>query len=163
MQKAATLIKNNLSEQLTLYRYMDRLTMEKKALIVKGDAESLSELDKHIEAVTCQILELEQSRLKILDSHHSKDSKLTDFIKTLDSKTAEPLVTLQDQLINTIKDIQKVNNLNVYLIRNSIKWIEHSVSTIANVIAPESAAYNARGKSLSSYNMSSPGIVEHDA
>jgi flagellar biosynthesis/type III secretory pathway chaperone len=164
MKKVATKLKDNLSEQLNLYKYMDHLTLEKKELIIKGKVEELAELDRHIESVTCQILELEQNRLLLLETDSSKDTKLSDFIKKLDKESAVVLTDLRTQLIAVMDRIQKVNTINIDLIDNSIKWIEHSVTTIANIIAPESASYNYRGKALtnSPYNLNASGIVERD-
>ena len=64
-----------------------------------------------------------------------------------------------------MSNIQRINNMNVYLINSSIKWIEHSVNTIANVLAPECSAYNRSGRALtkSPYNMNKSSIVEHEA
>lgn len=167
MKTIANKLKNNLLEQLNFYNYMERLTTEKKDLIIKGDAESLAELDKNIEAVACQILELEEKRLKLLEGRISKNSRLSDFIIMLEPDVAEPLKEIGQQLLDVMTNIKKLNDINIYLIKNSIKWIEYSVATIANALAPESAAYNASGKALSNspYNntISSSNIVEHEA
>jgi flagellar biosynthesis/type III secretory pathway chaperone len=165
MLKVATQLKDNLSEQLKLYKYMDKLTAEKREIIIKGDAESLSEMDKVIEAVACQILELEQNRLSVLEGYVSRESSLSEFIKKLDPEISTALSDIREQLIGVMQNIQKMNKQNIYLIDNSIKWIEHSIMTIANVISPESAAYNQKGKALTSstYNISSSGMIEHEA
>lgn len=166
MDKLVKNLQNNLSEQLKYYKYMDRLSLEKKDVIIKGDTETLSEIDRNIEAVACQIIEIEQERLKLLKGHITRESKLTDFIKKLDPESAKMLNNIREELILVVRNIQKVNNVNIYLIKNSIKWIEHSVATIANVIAPESASYNATGRALTNKNfcsLNSSGIVEHNA
>jgi len=165
MRETATKLKNNLSEQLNLYNYMGRLSAEKKEIIIKGVPDNLMEVDRCIEAVACRILELEQDRRKILDGHIDQDSKLGDFINKLDNKAAAPLKKVREELLKSMKEIQKINNLNVYLINNSIKWIEHSVNTITNHFVPESASYNARGKTVnrSTYDISSIStLVERD-
>lgn len=163
MKKLAMQVKNNLSEQLNLYKYIDRLTLQKKELIIKGDAESLAEIDKHVQTVLCELISLEQKRLRLLGGQLDKNAKISDFIKRLDPDTAEPLNTIRLQLINVMKNIEKLNKLNVYLIQNSIKWIEHSVTTITNVFLPESAAYNANGRVLTNtpYYMDTSGLIEH--
>ena len=102
----------------------------------------------------------------MLELHLSKDSRLSEFIKKLDPDLAEPLTDLRKRLVEVIAYIQKMNRLNIYLIESSIKWIEHSVTTIANVLSPESAAYNANGKPLttSAYSNFKPAnIIEHEA
>jgi hypothetical protein len=164
MLKIATKLKENLLEQLNLYKYMDRLTLEKKEVIIKGHAEYLSEIDKNIEAVACQLLELEQKRLQLVSNYVSKDTKLSEFIDKLDPEVSLSLKDIREQLVGVMENIQKMNKLNLYLINNSIKWIEHSISTIANVIAPESASYNANGKSVtnSPYSLNPTGIIEHE-
>lgn len=166
MEILTTKLENNLSEQLNYYNQMNSLTEEKKDLIIKGDAESLAELDRRIESIACHVLELEKKRFDILAGKVQKESKLSEFITQLDERLAKPLTELRKKLIDVMGQIQKKNELNVYLINNSIKWIEHSVSTIANVIAPESAAYNFRGRVLTNSpynNFNTSSIIEHDA
>lgn len=165
MRETANKLYNNLSEQLNLYNYMCRMSLEKKEIIIKGSPDCLIELDRCIEAVACRILELEQDRQKMLSGHINNGSRLSEFINKLDRKTASPFNKLRSELINVMQEIQKINNLNIYLINSSIKWIEHSVRTITNHVVPESASYNARGKNLnrSTYDYSMSGIVEKDA
>lgn len=166
MKEIATRLKNNLSEQLKYYQDIDKLSLEKKELIIKGDAEALSELDKRIESAACQVLDLEQKRLKLLEAHLSKNSRLSDFIKKLDPELARPLNDLRNQLLSVMQSIQRLNDVNVYLIENSIKWIEYSINTIANVLSPESSAYNANGKALTTLpysNRSNSSLIEHEA
>lgn len=165
MREAANKLYNNLSEQLNLYNYMCRMSIEKKEIIIKGSPDCLIELDRCIEAVACRILELEQDRQKILLGQVNSGAKLSEFINKLDKKTAPSFNKLRTDLINVMQEIQKINNLNIYLINSSIKWIEHSVRTITNHVLPESASYNAKGRNLnrSTYNYSMSGIVEKDA
>lgn len=166
MEILATKLENNLTEQLSYYNQMNNLTEEKKDLIIKGDAEALADLDRHIESIACHVLELEQKRFDILAGKVDKESKLSDFINQLDEKLAVPLTVLRRNLMVVMAQIQKKNELNVYLINNSIKWIEYSVSTIANVFAPESAAYNFKGKVLTNSpynNFNTSAIIQHDA
>ncbi|MGD9580048.1 MAG: flagellar protein FlgN [Vampirovibrionia bacterium] len=166
MEFLASKLENNLSEQLKFYNQMNDITKLKKELIIKGDAESLAELDRRIESIACQVLELEQKRFEILDGKVAKESKLSDFISQLDEKISKPLDSLRRKLKKVMSEIQRTNEINVYLINNSIKWIEHSVATIANVLAPESAAYNFRGKVLTNSpytNFNTSTIIEHDA
>ncbi|MEW5819969.1 MAG: flagellar protein FlgN [Cyanobacteriota bacterium] len=166
MRTLVNTLKNNLSEQLNHYENMDKLTEQKKELIIKGDVESLADLDKQIESIACHVLDLEQRRVKLLGRYVTKESRLSDFLMVVEPDLAKPLNQLREKLLNVMANIKKTNQLNVYLINNSIKWIEHSVNTISNVLAPESAAYNSYGKALTtlSYgNYSSPKIVEHEA
>lgn len=163
MKNLAIQVKNNLHEQLNLYNYVDRLTTHKKELIIKGDADGLVELDKHIQAVLCELIALEQKRLRLLHGHIDKNAKLSDFTQNLEPELAKPLDDVRLQLLEVMKKIDKLNRLNIYLIKNSIKWIEHSVTTIANVLLPESAAYGATGRALNnipSY-VDSSGLIEH--
>lgn len=163
MKKIAANLENNLSEQLKLYNYLDRITDDKKVLIIKGDAESLAVLDRQIETVTCELLELEKKRLNLLKGLISKESKLSDFINLLDPEFAKPLSELRERLTDVMARIQHKNKANIFLIENSIKWVQHSIKTIVNVISPESAAYNFKGRvqTKSIYEMDSSGIIEH--
>ncbi len=158
-------LKHNLTDQLNYYKVMEQLTIEKKDLIIKGDADALAELDKTIEAVACQALGLEQDRLSLLGGVANRSSKLSDFIKMIGPELGSPLEELRTQLMEVMANIQRVNNMNIYLIKSSIKWIEHSVTTIANVLAPECSAYNRAGKAMttSPYNMNKSSLVEHEA
>jgi flagellar biosynthesis/type III secretory pathway chaperone len=166
MRNLANNLKNNLSEQLGHYEKMEKLTDHKRELIVKGDVESLSELDKQIETVACHVLELEQKRVTLLERFATKDSRFSDFLMVLEPELAKPLNELREKLMAVMANIKKMNEVNVYLINNSIKWIEHSVNTISNILSPECSAYNARGRALTTScygDYASSKIVEHEA
>ena len=91
-------LKYNLTDQLNYYKVMEKLTAEKKDLIVNGDIDSLSELDRTIEALACQILELEQNRLSLMAGVSTRDSRLSDFIKMIGPEFGTPLDELRIQL-----------------------------------------------------------------
>lgn len=167
MKYFARQLESNLKQQLKYYEEMEELSIEKKNLIIKGDAEKLATLDRNIESLACQVLTLEQKRLQIQQETFSKDAQIVDIVKNLPDADANIINEIRLKLKSTLSNIQKINTMNIYLIENSIKWIEHSVTTIANYLAPESAAYTFQGKSITkspyTYNFSSSSTIEQEA
>lgn len=160
-------LESNLKQQLNYYKEIETLSENKKDLIIKGDAEKLATLDRSIESLTCQVLALEQKRFKMLDGKYARDAKLADIINHLGSDNKTILHDIRINLKKVLTNIQKLNKMNVYLIENSIRWIEHSVTTIANFLIPESAAYTFQGKTVTqspyTYDFNSSSTIEQEA
>lgn len=155
----------NLSEQLTLYKEMERLTESKKTLIIKNDADALADVDRKIEEVACKALELEQKRLAQVGSIMPRETKVSEIIKNLPEQEARIIKPIKDELSQVTSNIYKLNQLNMELIESSIKWIRFSVNAISNSLRPESSSYTRYGKTITptTYDMCSSGLVEHQA
>lgn len=167
MKYFAKQLESNLKQQLKYYEEIEELSLEKKDLIIEGNAEKLTTLDRNIESLACQLLNLEQKRFQLLEGNFPKNTLIPDIIGKLPSEEANNINDIRLKLKTTLSNIQKINTMNINLIENSIKWIEHSVATIANYLIPESAAYTFQGKSITkspyTYNFNSSSTIEQKA
>ena len=136
-----------LTNQLDVYSGLEKLVLEKKNYLVKGDIESLKKVDIEIEKNSLVLKDLEFKRTQVNKMFGKGNILLSEVIKSItDKEQADRLEKIGHNLKRCILNIKKYNEMNSRLIEHGLKMIEQSVSTISRVLVPESSAYGATGK-----------------
>lgn len=151
MEKRFLELEEIIDDQINIYSKIEKCVMDKKEVLVKGDIDSLRMLDQKIETYISKIEKLENKRQSVYSNLGKSDSTLREIIDSVsDDKKSQNLGIKLDSLRETIMNIKKYNDMNAQLIKHSLKLIEHSVFSIANVLMPESSTYNNYGRVKSS-------------
>jgi hypothetical protein len=86
--------------------------------------------------------ELERGRIALLIHMGHKDKSLKDFIECLDVNNAQPFIEARQRLVRVVENVRELNTESRSLLELSVKWIEDSVSLIAQLLMPEASSYS---------------------
>lgn len=140
-----------LEQESNEYEQLLGLSMQKTPVIISGDLESLERITDDEQNVVSKINHLENQRsvvIKDIANVMNKDVKtlkLVNLIKMLESRPEESrkLALVHDRLMNTVQNMQKVNEQNKELIARSLEMVEFDMNLLqAMKTAPETANYN---------------------
>lgn len=136
-----------LNEEIEAYSTLEKYIIEKKDNLIQGNIEKLKYTDNELEKYSAIVEKLETKRAKVSSKFGNERMSLREIIDNIeDNRQAERISSTRDKLQNIAGNIQRHNNINAQLIAHSLKLIEHSVVSIANILVPESSAYNNSGK-----------------
>lgn len=120
-----------LEKQIKLYTSLYHLAVQKVEVIKKNDISSLNQMmtdeQKHITAITA----LENERIKELQKLFPSGEKtptMRECIELADSAQKPVLENIFEQLTDILQKTKEKNNLNQELIRQSLHFVNYSLS-----------------------------------
>ncbi|EKE03823.1 MAG: hypothetical protein ACD_20C00147G0004 [uncultured bacterium] len=153
-----------LNQEIEAYSKLERYILEKKDSLVSGDIEKLKNIDYEIEKFGSETEKLGTRRAKINSRFGSENLTLKEIIEKIEEEDkAEKISGLRLKLKNLAENIRRQNNINAQLIEHSLRILEFSITSIANVIIPEASAYNKLGKANNNPNNTGVSSVIHEA
>lgn len=160
MQKEILELEKILEQEIEACSKLEQYITDKKDYLVKGDIEGVMKVDRELERYNSAIERLEQKRLQLYPNKNT----LSEIIEKIEEKNkARHIGNLRDKLNELLTNTQKQNNINAELIKHSLTIIESSISSIVNVLVPESSYYNSRGKVIKDENAGTISSVVHEA
>ncbi len=132
------------------YKYHQKLcesAREKKEAIIENKVEDLTGVIEKEEDLINDLNTLENKRTNILkeiaeDFDLNDDTPNYKMLKSeLGSKQKVELKNIRKKLLNTIENLQKVNEENKVLLEEAVNLNKFSFELIANSLAPENATY----------------------
>ena len=136
-------IQTILQKELVVYKKILFLLKKEKKAIASLSLEELIKLNKEKENLLLEIKILEESRNEVLDRIATKlniakeDLTLSKLVSTLDFSQTKKLKILQEELISIASSIQTINNTNSLLLKESIQFVQNSISFLRSFISSE--------------------------
>ena len=133
------------------YEGLLEISQRKTPIIVRGNLEELQKITDEEQNVVNRLNSLEHKRIEVTKDIATVLNKdvtkltLTSLISLLDARPAErnALAQVHDRLHRTVHEVQRVNEQNGALLKNSLEMVEFEISLIqASKMAPETANYN---------------------
>ena len=160
MNKEILELEEILNREIEAYAKLEEYIVGKKEYLINGDIEKVKTVDTELEKYNFVIEKLEHKRKQI----YPENITLKEIIKKIENKEdADKISKLRDKIKNILPNIQKQNTINMELLKQSLKIVENSIVVIANVLVPEGSAYNRKGMSKITKNLSGLSSVEHEA
>lgn len=166
MQPEILELEKLVNQEVEVYSQLEKYVLDKKECLIKRDLNRLKDVDCEIQKINMLVDKLEIKRANLNLNFGKRNMTLSEIINMIekdDRKQAERFSAIREKLKYLATSIQRQNNINTQLIHHSLKLIEHSVKTIANVLIPESSAYNRYGKNKNIYRGQGISSVIHDA
>lgn len=135
MEKVFNNLTALLEGQKEIYEELLSLARLKQIELVKGSIEILDNLNKQEEMLVFRVGRLEEERFKctndLIDTYGlDKDAALRDLIETAPAEIKGILETLQKSMADLLKQLEKINNENMDLIKQSLRFIHFSLETM---------------------------------
>ena len=129
MKKEIMELEKILEQEIEACSKLEKAIINKKGLLIKGDIEGLMKTDIELEIYNSAVEKLEQKR------------------KFLETETPSlKIKKLRKELKSSLNNIEKHNNITSELLKHSLRIVESSILSITNILVPESASYNNKGK-----------------
>lgn len=135
MEKVFNSLAVLLEGQKEIYKELLNLARLKQTELVKGSIETLDNLNKQEEMLVFQVGRIEEERFKctndLIDTYGlDKDAVLRDLIDKAPAEVKEILEALQKSMTDLLKQLEKINNENMDLIKQSLRFIHFSLETM---------------------------------
>lgn len=133
------------------YKVLINLSNEKKDVIIAANVARLEEITAMEQQVTDVLHHYETQRKSILHDmaevlgREPEDFDIEKMIQMLMSQPKEQshLITLRDNLRNTLREMARINSQNQALIEQAIEMVEFDLTLLKSLRqAPETANYN---------------------
>lgn len=149
-----------LNQEIEAYSKLEEYITDKKNCLIKGDIEKIKTIDSELEKYNFAVEKLEEKRKKI----YPDNLTLKQIIERIENRDyAEKMSVLRTKIKNIALNIQKQNTISMELLKYSMKVVENSIITIANVLVPEGSSYNKKGFANKRDSIANLSSVEHEA
>lgn len=123
------------------YRQMLELAGKKQKELVKGNLEQIEALTKEEEKLIFKIGRLEDERhhcARRLISHFQlrEEATLTDLMEVAPAEVKDKLQALQESMAQLIAEMDKLNQENINLIQQSLRFINFTVDLLTKADDP---------------------------
>lgn len=153
-----------LNQEIEAYSRLERYIIDKKESLVSGDIDKLRNIDCEIEKIASETEILEKQRTQVTRKFGNENLTLKEIIEKIEQEDkTEKISGLRQKLKNIGGNIARQNKINAQLIEHSLRIIEYSVISIANILMPEASSYNNFGKIKGSNNKPGVSSVIHEA
>ncbi|TCT14013.1 FlgN protein [Natranaerovirga pectinivora] len=148
---------NTLSEELDSYNQILEVTNAKTDIIIRGDVSALQEITEKEQNIAGRLARLEKKReshiedISLVININSKELSLTKLVELLkgQEKERKELMDINNQLKETIEELQNRSEQNKALINQSLDLIDFTINAIrTSRVAPQTAGYENKGKAF---------------
>lgn len=157
MDSAFKNLEKHLNGILKLYKELIELSRKKQEELVKGNVDILDGLNKQEEILVFQASRQEAERYRCareLAAFYNlpSDAKLGELIDIAPPGDKEELSRLLTELLLIVGEIDKLNQENIALIQQSLKFINFTIDIVSQSTAP--GTYGSTEKETKSENVS---------
>jgi len=142
-------LENLLKSEIETYSNVEKCVMDKKNALIKGDIDSLSQIDQLMTEYIFQMEKHAVKRAEINKKFGKERMSLNEIVKkaaSQDKVLAERIESYKNIIESKINNIKTIENTNKELLRHGLKLVESTIKIIASVLNPNTSAYNNRGK-----------------
>lgn len=138
-----------LEREAGIYDDLLKISQNKTDIIVKGKVSELDNITKLEQTLILNMSKLEEIRESIINDLSAElgvnqsDMTISELLKYIDNSQVQKLEAYKTNLLDKIKEIKEVNELNSKLIKNSIDYINFSINVISS--APADNNYGNTG------------------
>lgn len=131
-----------LEKELTLYKSLYEITIQKTDIVKKGDVQALNQLmtneQKHVTSITA----LEKQRItelnKIFPERKENLPTISECIQVAQGNQKTKLQEIFQQLVKILEEIKEQNRLNHELVKHSLQFVNFSL----NLFRPKFTNYS---------------------
>ncbi len=143
-----------LTEEISCYEELLKISKGKTDIIVEGDVVSLQNLTSHEQEIVEKTIKLEKKREEIIEDialvlNENKDtltiSKLLDKLKDT-VQESKKLREIQQKIQALISELKRVNDQNRILLNQSIEMIDYTINAIQSKYSYTTNDYSQRGQ-----------------
>jgi len=123
-----------LGKEFQIYSDLLKMSADKTSIIVEGKVTELEEMVKSEQSLVLQIEKLEDEREELIDELaeemkiNASEITMSELMKKLDKDSAAKLAEYQKNMMDTLNELKRSNDLNSKLIQNSIDYINFSIN-----------------------------------
>jgi len=128
-----------LNQENEIYGTLYKISNNKTNLIVGGKVIELESIVKVEQSLVIKISKLEDEREKIVDRLCSllgkkpEEITISGLAAQLGQNESDKLKACQEKMLNNIKNLKNVNELNSKLIKNSLEYIDFSINMMTSI------------------------------
>jgi len=128
-----------LNQENEVYDTLSKISNNKTNLIVGGKVIELETIVKIEQSLIMKISKLEDAREKIVDElcrllgKKPEEITISGLATQLGQNESNELKACQEKMINNIKNLKNVNELNSKLIKNSLEYIDFSINMMTSI------------------------------
>lgn len=157
MDSKFTELRDYLDSILKIYLELMELSHEKQGELVKGNVENLDKLNKKEENLVYQASCLESKRYRCAREMAAfydlpEDAKLSELLEKAPDMVKDELSQLLSELLQVVEEIDKLNQENIALIQQSLKYINFTMDVLSQ--NSPSSTYDAKEKEITAGNIS---------
>jgi len=131
--------------EIEIYQDLLNLSYKKTDVIIAGEVKELDKITKVEGQLLNKILELEEKREFLLSEFGASSLKDTKILDTFTENEKLSLQKLQSLFFDVLKNLQERNDLNTSLIKQSLEYINYSISLISDVLQEDNGIYGDKG------------------
>ena len=140
-----------LEKENTEYKALLELSERKTPILIAGDTVALQQITDEEQLVVDRVNHLDHQRITVMQdianvvNKDVKNLKLGQIVQMLEPRPVEQkrLSKAHDALQTTVLAVQKINELNRALIKQSLELVEFDLNLVKSMnSAPETAEYN---------------------
>lgn len=131
MQQTMEQIAHTLEEELEIYRELVEISEKLTDVILNGEIKELDEILSIQQAMIMALGQLEEERAKTMSGLWKDDLVMTDLIAEAEGDLADRLEGLLEDLLNTIEEQRRLNDINGKLIKTNLEYVEFTLGTLA--------------------------------
>lgn len=124
-----------MNKECDFFKGMLKVSKEKTDVLVKRNIKKLEEITENEKQSVVELKEIEREReeqIKIVAKTIGidEDCTVSDILIKLDEQRGKTLASKRDELLETISEIKKVNELNDALINNSLEHVDFLLNLV---------------------------------
>ncbi|MGB9679524.1 MAG: flagellar protein FlgN [Thermoanaerobacteraceae bacterium] len=131
--------------EIEIYQDLLDLSYKKTDVIIAGEVKELDKITKVEGQLLNKILELEEKREFLLSEFGGSSLKDAKILDTFTENEKLSLQKLQSLFFDVLKKLQERNDLNTSLIKQSLEYINYSISLISDVLQEDNGIYGDKG------------------
>lgn len=124
-----------------LHQDIEQHMIHKKAHIITGNAEALTQIDVNLIQMSRQLQHLEQARSLLLDSMGLNNYTLRQICSLMPKDVIGNIRHLSLQMERIVNRVHELNQEHQQLLELSMSWIEQTVKVLAEATQPKEATY----------------------
>lgn len=127
-----------LQQEADIYEEILRISKDKTNVIIEGRVTGLENITKLEQSLILKIRQAEDIRENLAEklaeelNINTPDTTISELIKHLKKGQAKELGNIQKKIMSTINDLKSTNGLNSRLIKNSLQYIDFSISLFSD-------------------------------
>lgn len=130
-------LKTILKDELNIYNIIKELSDKKKDIIISRKVSELDKITQIEQELILKLGQLEKLREKTINEilkelKINSDITISSILENINSKEKKELESIKNNLLSTLNEIKKKNELNNMLIRDSLEYINFNLNLITN-------------------------------
>lgn len=149
MKQNLMLLEKNINEEISLYKELEALYMEKQDILVYRKLDKLIDVDSKISYKYEKIKPLLDRRKELFSAVAGTDVSMSEIIeesKKIDMEQSKRLEKLKSEINSLVKTLTELDFMNLELVKFGMKLTNKTLQIILNNVNIPTSEYNNHGK-----------------